>query len=39
MSNVQKVNWLGTHNNPDVTMVEAYLQKWFTETEAVYVNG
>jgi len=34
-----KVNWLGTHNNPDVTMVEAYLQKWFTETEAVYVNG
>lgn len=33
------VNWLGTHNNPDVEMVEAYLEKWFTGTGATYVNG
>lgn len=31
--------WLGTLNNPDTTMVEAYLSKWFTEAKASYVNG
>lgn len=35
-----RVNWLGTHNNPeDVSMVESYLKMWFEKTNAEYVNG
>jgi len=34
----QSVNWLGTLNNPDTTLVESYLKAWF-DSGAKYVNG
>jgi hypothetical protein len=32
-------NWLCTYNNPDTSMVEEYLSKWFHIARATYVNG
>ncbi len=34
----RSVNWLGTLNNPDTTVCEAYLKAW-KDSGATYVNG
>lgn len=31
--------WIGTYNNIDTTVAEAYLEKWHTEHHARYVTG
>lgn len=36
---VRSTNWLGTLNNPDIALTQEYLQKWYKDTGATYVNG
>ncbi len=35
----QAVMFLCTKNNPDLTMLDSYLEKWHKEAGAVYVTG
>ena len=31
--------WIGTYNNPDVTMCESFLKAWHEQAKAVFVTG
>lgn len=36
---VRARKFIGTLNNPDLTMVEEFLRAWFTTGKAIYVTG
>lgn len=38
-TSAQKVNWIGTLNNPDGVVVQEFLERWVLRAKAVYVCG